>query len=225
MTEQRLILTLAVLGGTGKEGKALAYRWAKAGYNVIIGSRSQEKAKAAAQELNARLGSGQVRGMLNPEAASACDIAVLTVPYAAHAATLESVRAELAGKVLVDVTVPIQPPKVTVVHIPPGGSAAREAQSLLGEATRVVSAFQNVSHEHLEEDHPVPCDVLVSGDDREAKEQVLHLVQAAGMVGWDAGPLQNAIVAEGLTAVLLGINRRYKMKGAGMRITGLDRTA
>ena len=224
MAEQRLILTLGLIGGTGKEGKGLAYRWARAGYNVIIGSRTKEKAEAAAQELNARLGGDHVRGMLNPDAAWACDIAILTVPYEAHTATLESVRETLAGKVLVDVMVPVRPPKVSVVHVPAQGSAAQEAQALLGDQVRVVSAFQNVSHEHLVEDHPIACDVLVSGDDTEAKKQVLLLVEAAGMVGWDAGPLPNAVVAEGMTSVLIGINRRYKMKGAGIRITGVDRT-
>ena len=224
MAEQRLILTLGLIGGTGKEGKGLAYRWARAGYNVIIGSRTKEKAEAAAQELNQRLGGELVRGMLNPDAAWACDIAILTVPYEALTATLESVRETLAGKVLVDVTVPVRPPKVSVVHMPPQGSAAQEAQALLGDQVRVVSAFQNVSHEHLVEDHPIACDVLVSGDDAEAKKQVLLLVEAAGMVGWDAGPLPNAVVAEGMTSVLIGINRRYKMKGAGIRITGVDQT-
>jgi hypothetical protein len=222
MAEQRLILTLGVIGGTGKEGMGLAYRWARAGYNIVIGSRTVEKAEAAAQELNGRLGGQPVRGMLNPDAAWACDIAILTVPYEAQSTTLESIREMLAGKVLVDVTVPVRPPKVSVVHLPPQGSAAQAAQALLGDQVRVVSAFQNVSHEHLEEDHPIACDVLVSGDDGEAKEQVLRLVEAAGMVGWDAGPLPNAVVAEGLTSVLIGINRRYKMKGAGIRITGTD---
>jgi NADPH-dependent F420 reductase len=222
MTDQRLILTLGVLGGTGKEGKGLALRWARAGYNVIIGSRTAEKAAAAAQELNERLGGEQVRGMLNPQAAAACDIAVLTVPFEAHVPTLESVRAELAGKILVDVTAPVRPPKVSVVQLPPQGSAAVEAQTVLGESVRVVSAFQNVSSEHLETDHPIACDVLVTGDDTDAKEQVLQLAQAVGVVGWDAGPLANAVVAEGLTPVLIGINRRYKMKGAGIRITGME---
>lgn len=222
MSSERLILTLALLGGTGKEGGGLGYRWARAGYNVIIGSRTPEKAEAAAQALNERLGGETVRGMTNLEAAAACDIAVLTVPYAAHVPTLESVRSALAGKVLVDVTVPLKPPKVSAVFVPEAGSAAQEAQQVLGPEVRVVSAFQNVSHEHLAEDHPVACDVLVSGDDAEAKEQVLRLVEAAGMVGWDAGPLRNAVVAEGLTSVLIGINRRYKLLGAGIRITGID---
>lgn len=222
MTDQRMILTLALLGGTGNEGGGLGYRWARAGYNIIIGSRSAEKAQAAADAINARLGGEHVQGMLNLDAAQACDIAILTVPYAAHAPALESVKPALAGKVLVDVTVPLKPPKVSAVHIPPGGSAAQEAQAILGPEVRVVSAFQNVSHENLVEDHPVACDVLVSGDDKEAKQQVLRLVEAAGMVGWDAGPLQNSVVAEGLTSVLIGINKRYKMQGAGIRITGID---
>ena len=222
MPTDRIILTLGLIGGTGPEGNGLGYRWARAGYNVIIGSRSAEKAEAAARELNQRLGGEAVRGMVNTQAAQACDIAVLTVPYEAQAASLESVRQELAGKILIDVTVPIRPPKVSVVQLPAKGSAAQEAQAVLGEQVRVVSAFQNVSHEHLAEDHPVPCDVLVSGDDADAKQQVLRLVEAAGMVGWDAGPLQNAVVAEGLTSVLIGINRRYKMKGAGIRITGVE---
>jgi NADPH-dependent F420 reductase len=208
------------VGPAGRKG--LGYRWARAGYNIIIGSRSPEKAEAAAREINERIGGEAVSGMVNGQAAEACDIAVLTVPYDAHAATLESVRQSLAGKILIDVTAPIRPPKTSAVHLPAKGSAAQEAQALLGDEVRVVSAFQNVSHEHLEQDHPVPCDVLVSGDDGEAKQQVLRLVEAAGMVGWDAGPLQNAVVAEGLTSVLLGINRRYKMKGAGIRITGVE---
>lgn len=222
MSEQRLILTLALLGGTGNEGGGLGYRWARAGYNVIIGSRSLEKAEAAARDLNERLGGGTVRGMTNLDAAVACDIAVLTVPYAAHTPTLESVRSALAGKVLVDVTVPLKPPKVSAVYVPEAGSAAQEAQQVLGAEVRVVSAFQNISHTLLVEDHPVACDVLVTGDDAEAKEQVLRLVEGAGMVGWDAGPLQNAVVAEGMTSVLIGINKRYKMHGAGIRITGID---
>jgi NADPH-dependent F420 reductase len=225
MADQKIILTLAILGGTGKEGLGLAYRWARAGYNVIIGSRSVEKAAAAAQQVNGRLGTESVRGMENPEAASVCDIAVLTVPYAAHIPALESVKAQLAGKVLVDVTVPLKPPKVSEVFVPSAGSAAQEAQAALGSGVRVVSAFQNVSHEHLMEDHPVACDVLVTGDDGDAKDQVLRLVEAAGMVGWDAGPLKNAVVSEGLTAVLITINRRYKMKGAGIRVSGVERDA
>jgi NADPH-dependent F420 reductase len=216
----RIILTLAILGGTGKEGPGLAYRWAKAGYHVIIGSRTAEKAERVAAKVNARLGRDAVRGMPNDLAARQCDIAVLTVPYAAHGATLRALKDALQDKVLVDVTVPLVPPKVTVVQMPPAGSAAQEAQQILGEGVQVVAAFQNVSHVHLQGDHPVPCDVLVCGDSQEAREQALQLVAAAGLAGWDAGPLQNAVVVEGLTSILLGINKRYKMRGAGLRITG-----
>jgi NADPH-dependent F420 reductase len=218
MTEG-LILALAVLGGTGKQGPALAYRWARAGYPVLIGSRTQEKAEAAAAALNERLGGEIVRGLTNEAAARQCNIAVLTVPYSAHRATLEALRPALAGKVLVDITVPLGA-DVTRASMPPAGSACLEAQEILGPDVQVVAAFQNISSVHLADDQPIPCDVLVCGDVPSAREQVLHLVEAAGLTGWDAGPLQNAMVVEGLTSVLLGINKRYKMRGAGIHITG-----
>jgi NADPH-dependent F420 reductase len=216
--------TVAVIGGTGKEGPGLALRWAKARqHQVIIGSRQQEKAERVAAELNARLGEDLIRGMINPDAAQAADLVVLTVPYSAHPSTLESIRAGLTGKILVDVTVPLQPPKVSQVHLPAGGSATAEAQALLGDEVRVVAAFQNVGTAHLKDpDYPIDCDVLVCGDDQEAKAEAIVLAAAAGMRGLDAGPLQNAVVVEGLTAVLISINRRYKVKGAGIRITGLE---
>lgn len=214
-----LILTLAVLGGTGKQGPGLAYRWARSGYHVLIGSRTQEKAEATAAALNERLGEQVVHGLTNEAAARQCNIAVLTVPYGAHRATLEALRPALAGKVLVDVTVPLGT-DVTRASMPPAGSACQEAQEILGPDVQVVAAFQNISSVHLAEDQPVPCDVLVCGDAQSARGQVLQLVEAAGLTGWDAGPLQNATVVEGLTSVLLGINKRYKMRGAGIRITG-----
>lgn len=214
-----LILTLAVLGGTGKQGPGLAYCWARSGYHVLIGSRTQEKAEATAAALNERLGEQVVHGLTNEAAARQCNIAVLTVPYGAHRATLEALRPALAGKVLVDVTVPLGT-DVTRASMPPAGSACQEAQEILGPDVQVVAAFQNISSVHLAEDQPVPCDVLVCGDAPSARDQVLRLVEAAGLTGWDAGPLQNATVVEGLTSVLLGINKRYKMRGAGIRITG-----
>lgn len=216
----RMILTLGILGGTGKEGHGLAYRWAKAGYHVIVGSRSEERAIAAAAKLNDRLGKELVEGLVNQKAAEACDIAVLSVPYSAQHDTLEAVKAQLTGKVLVTVTVPIDSKDRYTVDPPAAGSAAQEAQQQLGDSVKVVAAFQNVSHAHLREDGPVPCDVLVCGDSEAAKEQVLHMVSAAGLVGWDAGKLKNAVVAEGLSSILLWINKHYEMRSAGIRITG-----
>jgi NADPH-dependent F420 reductase len=215
--------TVAIIGGTGNQGPGLALRWAKSGsYRVIIGSREAMKAQIVAESLNTRLGQKLVAGMANGEAAEAADIVVLTVPYAAHAATLESIRPHLGGKMLVDVTVPLQPPKVSRVHIPPGGSATAEAQALLGDAVRVVCGFQNVSATHLPHlDEPFLCDVLVCGDDKEAKAEAIALAEAAGLRGLDAGPLQNAVVVEGLTSLLIGINKRYNVEGAGIQITGL----
>jgi NADPH-dependent F420 reductase len=216
----RLLLTIAIIGGTGNEGPGLAYRWARGGYHVIIGSRTPDKAEKIAAELNERLGRELIEGMGNARAAEACDIAVLTVPYSAHGETLKGLKADLEGKILVDVSNPIDPSDRFTVKVPKSGSAAREAQQILGDGIPVVAAFQNVSHLHLNEDGPVPCDVLVCGDDEAAKEQVLQMVAAAGLVGWDAGRLANAIVVEGLTSVLLAINKRHKIKGAGIRITG-----
>jgi 8-hydroxy-5-deazaflavin:NADPH oxidoreductase len=214
--------TIAVIGGTGKEGSGLALRWANAGCDVIIGSREAEKAQVSAAELNQQSGREAVRGMANEDAAMLANLVVLTVPYSAHQSTLETIREAVQGKVLVDVTVPMQPP-VTQVHLPPGGSAAQEAQALLGANVRVVSAFQNVSAVHLkklgESGH---CDVLITGDDADAKEQVVKLAEAAGMRGIDAGLLANAVAAESLTSVLLYMNKRYGVKGAGIQITQLD---
>ena len=215
--------TLAVLGGTGKEGSGLSIRWARSGYPVIIGSRTLEKALRVSGELNELLGDDLIRGMENADAARAADLVILTVPYSAHKATLESVRESVQGKVLIDVTVPLKPPKVSTVVLPEGRTAAEEAQALLGESVRVVSAFQNVSASHLKDmDYKVDCDVLVCGDDKEAKLAAIQLVEAVDMKGIDAGPLANAIVAESLTPILVGINKRYKVKGAGIRITGID---
>ena len=216
--------TIAILGGTGKEGKGLGYRWAKAGYKVLIGSRLQEKAQAAAQEINDLLaGAALLQGLTNLEAAQAASIVVLTVPFSAHQATLETVKDSLQGKLFIDVTVPLVPPKVTKVQMPPAGSAAQEARQILGEGAEIASAFQNISHEHLLRDEPVECDVLVVGTSKNARQQTLKLVEDAGLVGWDAGPLENAVVVEGLTSVLININKQYGVQSSGIRITGVNR--
>ncbi len=215
-------MTIAIIGGTGKEGAGLAMRWACTGYRVLIGSRDAAKAKQKADELNTQMGFNYLQGLANVEAAQAADVVVLTVPYDGHRAILESLREALKGKLVIDVTVPTRPPDIRTVHVPEGQSACLEAQAFLGPESTVIAAFQNVGAAHLQSDHSVPCDVLVCGDAAQAKEETIKLVQAAGMRGIDAGPLANAVAVESLTPVLLYINRRYKIKGAGITITGLD---
>jgi len=225
MNDSPFLLSIAVLGGTGKEGKGLAYRWAKAGYHVFVGSRTAEKAKVAAQDLWKMLhGDVLIEGLSNQEAALKADIVVLAVPYAAHRVTLESVKDLLKGKLLIDVTVPIVPPKVTKVQMPPAGSAAQEAKQILGEDVEVAAAFQNISHEHLLQDQDVECDVLVTGTSKEARIEALKVVTAAGLIGWDAGPIENSVVLEGLTSVLININKQYGSTHAGIKITGVHKT-
>ncbi|MEW5939817.1 MAG: NADPH-dependent F420 reductase [Chloroflexota bacterium] len=223
MTDQSILLTIAILGGTGKEGKGLAYRWAKAGYHVHVGSRDAAKAEQAVKEIMVLLeGEAAIEGMTNLEAAQKADIVALTVPYAAHKSTLETVKGALKGKILIDVTVPLVPPKVATVQMPAAGSAAQEAKQILGEDVQICAAFQNISHEHLLTDEEVECDVLVTGTNKEARAEVLKLVEAAGLTGWDAGPLENSVVVEGLTSVLIGINKKYGSTHAGIRITGVE---
>lgn len=218
--------TLAVVGGTGAEGSGLVVRWAASGYPVVIGSRSRQKAADAAAELNAGLpaGSSPITGATNAEAAAAGEIVVLSVPYSAQAATIAQIIDACQGKVLVTVGVPLQPPKVSVVWRPPAGSAAQEAQEQLGPEVRVVAAFQNISAGHLKDlSWEAACDVLVTGDDKAAKQVALELARDAGFFAVDAGPLANASVVEGLTALLIGINARHKIKSSGIRITGIPR--
>ncbi len=222
MPDQPQMLSIAILGGTGKEGKGLAYRWAKAGYRILIGSRSPEKAKIAAMELKKLVpGKTDIEGLANVDAAQKADIVVLTVPYTAHRETLEASKTALQGKILIDVTVPLMPPKVTKVQMPPAGSAAEEAHEILGENVQVTSAFQNISHERLLHDEEVGCDVLVTGTSKEARLETLRLVAAAGLTGWDAGPIENSMVVEGMTSVLIGINKQYGSKSAGIKIAGV----
>ena len=218
-----LLLTIAVLGGTGKEGKGLAYRWAKAGYKVLIGSRTPEKAVHAASEIMEKLeGSSSLVGTSNLEAAQLANIIVLTVPYSAHRDTIESVKDVVKGKLFIDVTVPLVPPKVSKVQMPAEGSAAQEAKAILGDDTQVVAAFQNISHEHLLTDESIECEVLVTGTSKDARLEGIKLVEAAGLIGWDAGPIENSVVVEGLTSVLININKQYGSTHAGIKITGVN---
>ena len=214
--------TLAILGGTGNEGPGLALRWANVGHKIIIGSRQAEKAQRIAADLNAKLNTTTIIGMENVAAAQACEVAVLTVPYTAQNALLESLRDELKDKTLINVTVALNPPKVARVYIPPEGSASEQAQAILGPDVQVVAAFQNVGAHGLENlAHPIACDVLVCGNKKAAKAIALQLATDLGTHGIDAGPLVNAQAVEALTSVLIGINIRYKVPGAGIHITGL----
>jgi 8-hydroxy-5-deazaflavin:NADPH oxidoreductase len=217
---------LAILGGTGDLGTGLARRWAQAGYKVIIGSRTQEKAQTAADDLKVIMAERGVDGvnvsaMENQGAAQQADIIAMTVPFAHQAGTLEQVKEQLKGKILIDVTVPLVPPKVARVQLPEHGSAGQIAQQLLGEDVRVVSAFQNVAAHHLQEGQGLDCDVLVCGDKKEARSEVIKLVEAAGMRGFHGGSIANSAAADALTSVLIFINKQYKCH-AGIRITGMD---
>ena len=213
---------LAVVGGTGALGGGLARRWAARGYPVIIGSRAADKARRQADEINAGGPASPVRGMDNPAAADAADIVVVTVPHANHRPILAAIKDVVAGKLVVDTTVPLVPPKVASAQLPPQGSAAQAAREFLGAEVRVVSAFHNVAAHKLRHDAEIDCDVLVCGDRTADREAVIALVAAAGLRGIHAGPLANSAAAEALTSVLIGINRRYKVDAAGIRITGLE---
>jgi 8-hydroxy-5-deazaflavin:NADPH oxidoreductase len=215
--------SIAILGGTGSEGSGLALRWAHAGYRVVIGSRNAEKAAQVCVRINHSLAKAAVSHASNRDAAAAGQIVVLSVPYAAQRSTVEEVRDVLDGKILIDTTVPLMPPKVARVQLPEGGSAVAAIQELLGESVKVVSAFQNVSAHLLQElGREVDCDVLVCGDDVQARETVIALAADIGLRAFHAGPIDNSAVAEALTSVLISINSRYKVSGAGIRITGLD---
>jgi NADPH-dependent F420 reductase len=221
--EQKKTYKIGIIGGTGKEGKGLAYRWVLAGHHVIIGSRQFEKAQKAVETVAELLGGSKplLEGMENREAVKACEIAVITVPYSAHKPTLESLKDVLDGKTLIDVVVPIVPPKVTKVQMPEAGSVAQEAQGILGDGCSVVDAFQNISYERLIGEGEIDCDVLVAGKGKAARQVVLGLVKDAGLRGWDAGPIENAVVVEGLTSVLIGLNIQHHVNASGIRITGI----
>lgn len=212
--------TLAIIGGTGALGMGLAMRWAAAGYPVVLGSRSSEKAKAAARDIESGKGAPPVRGDDNLGAAQAGDIVVIAVPFSSHEAILDEIRDAVAGKIVVDAVVPLVPPKVALVQLPAQGSAAQIAHERIGDTARVVSAFHNVGAAKLRAGGAIDCDVLVFGNDRAARDSVIALVEAIGTRGIDGGPIANSASAEALTSILIGINRRYKVDGAGIRITG-----
>lgn len=217
---------LAFIGGTGDLGSGLAFRFARAGYPVIIGSRAAEKAIQVAAEMERERGI-HIVGLANHDAAQSADIVFMTVPWASHQTTLEGIKDALAGKILVDTTVPLQPPKVMRVQLPPAGSAAKTTQDFLGDGVRVVSAFQNVAAAHLADESAdlSECDVLVAGNDADARETVVRLAGEIGITAWHAGAIDNSAVAEALTSVLIFMNKRYGIAGAGIRVTGVRQDA
>jgi NADPH-dependent F420 reductase len=206
---------IAVIGGTGNLGAALARKLALAGQRVIIGSRAAESAVKAASELGAGL-----TGLANPEAAAAADIVIVTVPFAAQEATLASIKPHIDGKIVVDTTVPLVPPKVMRVQLPAEGSAAQRAQTLLGEGANLVSGFHNVAAHKLAKDEDLGCDVLIFGDDKAARAKIVALADLAGMRGIHGGVLANSAAAEAMTSILIFINKNYQVDGAGIKITG-----
>lgn len=212
--------TIAIIGGTGALGTGLALRWAHAGHKVIVGSRTAEKAATAAAELNAELGREAITGMENAAAVVAADLAILTVEQAAHEAALNSVKDALQGKVLLDATARLSFPELTPPATP---AAARRAQQLLGAGVRVAAAFQTVPAAGLRKNitEPMDSDVLVCADDMDAAEAALALVHAAGLNGYYAGKLDNAITVEGLTSLLVSMNKHYKSRHGTIRIAGI----
>lgn len=210
---------IGIVGGTGKLGAALAGRWAAAGHDVIVGSRDAANAVQVAAELAERFGK-PVRGMTNRDAAAAADIVVLTVPFAAQADRIAEIRDVVGGKIVVDTTVPLVPPKVMRVQMPPEGSAALRAQGLLGPDARLVSGFHSVAAHKLATDADIACDVLVFSDDKAARGIVVELANDARLRGLHAGALANSIAAEAMTSILIFLNKTYKVDGAGLVITG-----
>ncbi len=219
MSPSNPLPTLAILGGTGKEGPSLALRWASAGYPILIGSRQAEKAEATAAELNAKLGRDCACGLENSEAARQADICVLTVVATAHQAALESLKDDLQGKILVDTTARVD---FRDPHPPAAPSAGRIAQDLLGAGVRVAAAFQNVPASALKKNlgEKLDVDVLVCADDLETARVVMQLAEAAGMNAYYAGSLENALIVEGLTSLLISINKHHGGH-ASIRVTGI----
>jgi NADPH-dependent F420 reductase len=213
-------MKIAIVGGTGKEGRGIAARWLRAGHQVAIGSRDAVRASERAQELRGLTG-GDAIGSDNLSAVSGAEVVLLAIPYAAHRATVQELRGALAGKVTIDITVPLLPPHVRRVHVPEGLAAALQTQAITEGTARVVAALHHVSSVHLATDHGIDCDVLACSDDEDALQTALSLIGDLGLRGIHAGPLANAVALEALTPVLLHINKHYKNAGVGLRITGL----
>ncbi len=214
-------MIIAILGGTGKEGGGLAVRWGQAGHTILIGSRDAERARQRAAELSRQV-HGAIEGLSNLEAARRGELVVITVPFAGHRALIEEVRSALQGKVVVDTVVPVDLKAPHPYVPPPEGSAAEEAQSVLGPRVKVVAAFHHIAaHELSALGHVISADGLFCGDDAAAKAVVAALISATGARPVDVGPLKHAPFIEGITLLLIEINKRYKVKASGIHITGI----
>jgi len=215
-------MRIGILGGTGKEGAGLARRWALGGHEVIIGSRDAERARAKAAELSALAGGAAMAGMSNLDAATAASVVVLTLPATGLAATLAPLKDACRGKVVISTVVPLTFGGGRLFTPPSQGSSAEEVQELLDAEARVVAAFHHIAaHELSAAEHAIECDLLLCGGDAEAKKVVEELAHTMGLRAIDVGALTNAGPLEGITAVLATINRRYKLKNSGIKITGL----
>lgn len=216
--------SLAIIGGTGKEGNALAFRFARAGVNVIIGSRDATKGDNAAREMNARLGATNVTGTSNRAAAEQADIVLLSVPYTGMQPILEDLREAAQNKIVVNIASSLDPERKSRAKPPSAGSVTAEVQQFFGDTTKVVCAFQNISPEKLESvEEKIDTDVIVCGGDKGARETVVDLIRKIGIDAFDGGVLANAVAVEALTAILIAVNIKYKVRGAGIRITGVPR--
>lgn len=212
--------TLSIIGGTGDLGSGLARGWSKAGYPVILGSRASEKAEQAAAALQAE-GFNNISGTTNVAAAEKGEIIIVAVPFSNYETSLAEIKDAVKNKIVVTAVVPLVPPKVFIVQLPQAGSAALMAQAALDSSTKVVGAFHNVGAQKLHAGSKADCDVLVFGDDAEARAEIIKLADAVSNRGVDGGALANSAAAEALTSVLIAINRKYKVKGAGLSISGL----
>jgi NADPH-dependent F420 reductase len=213
-------MIVGILGGTGKEGAALALRLAKAGHAIVIGSRDKARAAGKAAEI-AKESGGDVKGGTNAEAAARGAIVIVAVPFAGHRQLLEELKASLSSKTVVDTVVPLDFKAAHTYAPPPEGSAAEEARAVLGTESRVVAALHQIAAHELASDHAIEADGFYCGDDASAKEQTAGLIRALGVRPVDAGGLKNAPILEAMTPLLIEINKRHKVKSSGIKITGI----
>jgi NADPH-dependent F420 reductase len=212
------VITVAIVGGTGNLGSALALRLARPGVKVMIGSRDAQKARTAVESLEKVLGEAKIEGKVNREAVREAEFAVIAVPYEGHAAMVTDLKGQVAGRIVIDAVVPLRKGRP---FVPAAGSALLEAQEILGGEAPVVGALHNISAVDLQAPDAPLGDVLVCGDDESAKQKVMEIIQRIGARTFDAGPAANAYIVEGLTGVLIYLNRKYKSKHASIRVTGI----